>query len=140
MFGLFRMGTPTNTWDLETHTKFYFIKHLDVPHQYTRPVKHLIEWSASSLYHAATQRVVREVESRPYLDKTWIKVLAILAAGSFFPVMSVTGLLEMVVPYLLPPLAVFLVVYQFCAARQPSTNFYLEDEMSSEGNMKGAGA
>lgn len=117
MFGLFRMGTPTKTWDLETHTKFYFIKHLDVPHQYTMPIKNLIERSASNLYRAATQRVAREVESRPYLDKTWIKVLAILAAGSFFPVMSATGLLSLVVPYVLPPLAALLVVYQFCAKR-----------------------
>lgn len=117
MFGLFRMGTPANTWDLETHTKFYFIKHLDVPHQYTMPIKNLIECLTSNLYRAATQRVAREVESRPYLDKTWIKVLAILAAGSFFPVMSATGLLTAVVPYVLPPLAALLVVYQFCAKR-----------------------
>lgn len=113
MFGFYTPRTSSNAWDLETHTKFYFFKHLDVPHQYARPIKHLIEDS----YHAATQRVVREVETKPYLDKTWIKVTAILAAGSFFPVMNVTGLLPMVVPYLLPPLAVLLVAYQFCAKR-----------------------
>lgn len=117
MFGLFRTDHPTKAWDLQTHTKFYYFKHLDVPHQYTRPVKAAIDSGFRSAYQAATSKVKRSVESRSYLDRTWIKVLAVIGAGAFFPVLNLTGILPLVAGYLLPPLLVLLVVYQFCAAR-----------------------
>lgn len=117
MFGLFRTDHPTNAWDIQTHTKFYYFKHLDVPHQYTRPIKQTIDRAFASAYKAVTEKVVREVESRPFLDKTWIKVMAIVGAGAFFPVLNMTGILPYVAGYLLPPLAILLVVYQFCSSR-----------------------
>lgn len=119
MFGMFRTDHPSKAWDLETHTKFYFFNNLDVPHQYTMPVKRFLDNSARSIYQATAQKVADSVESKPLLDKTWIKVLAIIGAGAFFPVLNMTGLLPIIAGYLLPPLAVLLVVYQFCAARQP---------------------
>lgn len=113
MFGLFRTDHPTKAWDLQTHTKFYYIKHMDVPHKYTMPVHCLIE---VSIQHVARQ-IARSIESKPFLDKTWIKVLAIISAGAFLPALNMTGLLPYVAGYLLPPLAVLLVIYQFCSSR-----------------------